>query len=147
MFFKYWGLSFEILLHEGKVTRVLLNLNQGPVGRELSQQELVEYELELSGFSDFEREVLRKVKDIPPGRVATYKGIARAVGRRNAARAVGGVMARNPFPILIPCHRVIRSDLSVGNYTYGSETKALLLRREGVRIRRGKVEKEFLFEF
>ena len=65
---------------------------------------------------------------VPVGYVTTYGAIAKAVG--GSARAVGRVEATNPFPLLIPCHRVVRSDLSIGGYGYGQQTKWGILQRE-----------------
>ena len=100
-----------------------------------------------TGFSNFEKEVFEKVGQIPKGRVAAYKEIARAVGRENAARAVGNALAKNPLPIVVPCHRVIKSDLSLGNFSRGKKMKKSLLRSEGVEFKGDKVKPEFLFTF
>ncbi|MCS7103668.1 MAG: MGMT family protein [Candidatus Korarchaeum sp.] len=76
---------------------------------------------------------------IPRGRFITYGDIARIL--RTSPRVVGSYAARNPFPLLVPCHRVIRGDMSVGGYGYGPELKARLLMLEGVEVdlRRMKV--------
>ena len=63
--------------------------------------------LEVGGLSDFAQSVLRLTSQIPPGRTRTYGELATGMGRAGAARAVGRVLAGNPFPILIPCHRVL----------------------------------------
>jgi methylated-DNA-[protein]-cysteine S-methyltransferase len=81
--------------------------------------------------SDFTRRVLERVSEIPRGRTASYGEVAALAGNPRAARAVGGVMKSNPFPIIIPCHRVIRSDGSVGGFGGGREMKAWLLTFEG----------------
>lgn len=98
-------------------------------------------------FSSFEKEVFEKVKQIPKGRVATYKEIAKAVGRENAARAVGNALAKNPSPIIMPCHRVIKSDLTLGDYSRGRKMKKKLLESEGIEFEGDKVKPEFLFKF
>jgi methylated-DNA-[protein]-cysteine S-methyltransferase len=79
----------------------------------------------------FERAVLAEVARIPRGETRSYGEIADLVGFPRAARAVGNVMHSNPFPIVIPCHRVIRGDGSIGGYGGGEDTKAWLLRFEG----------------
>lgn len=86
--------------------------------------------------TDFENAVYRVVREIPPGRVATYGGIARRL-QRGTARAVGSALARNPFAPEVPCHRVVRADGSLGGFnghTSGPELerKLAMLRAEGV---------------
>ncbi len=88
----------------------------------------------------FQTEVLKLVQRIPRGRVTTYGELARALtGSGHAARAVGQAVARNPSPIVIPCHRVVRSDGTVGEYRGGVGMKTRLLREEGLEIKDGKV--------
>jgi methylated-DNA-[protein]-cysteine S-methyltransferase len=82
--------------------------------------------------STFQQEVLRTEHGIPWGSVSTYQRIAKHLGNVDAARAVGGALANNPFPIIIPCHRAIRSDGTLGGYQGGLEMKRTLLRMEGV---------------
>ncbi|MEU7900068.1 methylated-DNA--[protein]-cysteine S-methyltransferase [Nonomuraea sp. NPDC049152] len=88
--------------------------------------------LDLRELSDFQREVLTTAQRIPRGEVRPYGWIARQIGRPGAVRAVGTALARNPVPLLVPCHRVIRSDGVVGDYVFGGEAKERLLREEGV---------------
>lgn len=80
----------------------------------------------------FQRKVLRAVSNIPCGQVRTYQFIAKQIGNPKAARAVGRALATNPFPIIIPCHRVICSDGKLGGYRGGVKMKQALLRKEGV---------------
>ncbi len=75
---------------------------------------------------------------IPQGKVTTYAEIARALGTR-AWRAVGTAMAKNSQLITVPCHRVVRSDGSIGEYASGAGKKAALLIEEGVNVHNGKV--------
>jgi methylated-DNA-[protein]-cysteine S-methyltransferase len=78
---------------------------------------------------------------IPMGKVTTYGAIAKAMGFPGAARAVGQALGANPNPIVVPCHRVVRSDGVLGGYSggQGPVTKAELLAREGVPVTAGKV--------
>jgi O-6-methylguanine DNA methyltransferase len=69
--------------------------------------------------------------EVPAGEVRTYTWIAREIGRPAAVRAVGSALGRNPVPLLIPCHRVVRSDGTVSDYIFGAPVKRALLRREG----------------
>ena len=84
--------------------------------------------------STFQQKVLRAEYGIPRGRVSTYQRIARHLGNPNGARAVGAALAHNPFPIIIPCHRAIRSDGTLGGYQGGLGMKRALLAMEGVRF-------------
>ena len=86
----------------------------------------------LEGLTDFEKTVLEHLARIPAGEVRPYAWLAREVGRPKAVRAVGTVMARNPVPFLMPCHRLVPSTGGVGNYYYGPAMKWTLLEREGI---------------
>jgi methylated-DNA-[protein]-cysteine S-methyltransferase len=94
------------------------------------------------GLGDWDRAVLSGVRRVPFGEVTSYGRLATAVGRRGAARAVGGAVGRNPVGLLIPCHRVIAGDGSLGGYGgswFGSREELLalksqLLAHEGVSI-------------
>ena len=90
--------------------------------------------LDLSGFSDFEKKALGIASRIPYGSIWSYKQIAQEIGRPASCRAVGNVMAKNRVPILVPCHRVVRSDLRIGGFGAGPEWKRRLLELEGIAI-------------
>ena len=85
--------------------------------------------LDLKG-TPFQLNVLRSVWKIPYGKMHSYKSIACKVGKPTAVRAVGNAIAQNPLPIFIPCHRVIKSDGSLGNYGPGKDIKRKLLKLE-----------------
>jgi methylated-DNA-[protein]-cysteine S-methyltransferase len=85
--------------------------------------------------STFQQKVLLAEHAIPRGRVSTYNLIARRLDNPSGARAVGTALATNPFPIVIPCHRAIRSDGSLGGYQGGLRMKRTLLEMEGVAFR------------
>jgi len=86
----------------------------------------------LDGIRPFGRKVLRACRNIPHGQTATYGALAARVGSPAAARAVGGAMAANPIPLIIPCHRVLRADGGLGGFsaTGGTATKQRLLQHE-----------------
>ena len=86
--------------------------------------------------SPFQQQVLRADHAIPRGSVSTYRLIAKHIGNPRSARAVGTAQATNPFPIVIPCHRVIRSDGTLGGYGGGLEMKRRILEMEGIDIDR-----------
>jgi len=81
--------------------------------------------------SDFQRRALTRLRRVPAGSVISYRGLAVALGMPSGQRAIGNSVASNPVPIYVPCHRVIRSDGSLGNYGGGPERKLKLLRAEG----------------
>jgi O-6-methylguanine DNA methyltransferase len=74
-------------------------------------------------LSEFEKQVLSATIKIPFGKTRTYKWVAKKIGYPDAYRAVGNALKKNPYPILIPCHRVIRSDGRVGGYIFGERVK------------------------
>ncbi|MBN2212401.1 MAG: methylated-DNA--[protein]-cysteine S-methyltransferase [Sedimentisphaerales bacterium] len=88
--------------------------------------------INLFGFSDFSRGVLKACSAIKIGKLISYSELGKKAGRQYAGRAVGRVMAKNPVPIIIPCHRVIRSDGSIGGYSgiQGDELKRHLIEYE-----------------
>lgn len=88
--------------------------------------------VDLAGVSAFTRRVLEATAAIPYGETASYREIARMIGMPGATQAVGNALGANPVPIVIPCHRVIRSDGSMGWFTGGAHIKRALLRLEGV---------------
>lgn len=90
--------------------------------------------LNLDGVTEFRAEVLRALMEVPYGETTTYGELARAVGRPKAVRAVGSACATNPLPILIPCHRVLRSDGALGGYRGGTEAKRFLLALESIDV-------------
>jgi len=100
--------------------------------------EAVEFSLDFMRLDlcpPFHKKVLLENYSIPRGKVGFYGSIAKQLNNPKAARAVGTAMADNPFPIVIPCHRVIRSDGSLGGYGGGLEMKRRLLEMEGVEFR------------
>lgn len=100
--------------------------------------------LDFSDVSAFQEQVLRMEHRIPYGRVSTYSRLALRLGRPGAARAVGNALARNPFPLIIPCHRTLCNDGHIGGFQGGTDLKRALLSMEGVRCdARGRVQKIF----
>jgi len=100
--------------------------------KRLASPERRKLHYDLRGVSEFERDVLLKALEIPDGEVRPYGWIAREIGHPEAVRAVGTALARNPVPLLIPCHRVVRTDGTLGRYSMGgSRAKRTLLMLEG----------------
>jgi methylated-DNA-[protein]-cysteine S-methyltransferase len=89
---------------------------------------------DLASCPPFQQAVLRAEHAIPRGSVSTYRLIAAHVGRPTAARAAGNALATNPFPLIVPCHRAIRSDGHLGGYQGGLAMKRALLELEGITV-------------
>ena len=83
--------------------------------------------------------VYRKLLQVPKGKVTTYGELAKAVGLKNGHRAIGMIMKKNPFPVIVPCHRVVKSNGNVGGYVYGERVKSRMLANEGIKIKDGKI--------
>lgn len=127
--------EFADLFHQ-RFTRPLVEATRPPTGLlpALHTHRSAKLKFDLSELSHFEREVLLAVLSIPRGQVRPYAWIAQRIGRPKAVRAVGSALGHNPVPVLIPCHRVIRSDGTVGDYVFGPPTKRDLLDAEGTNI-------------
>ncbi len=124
-----------IRVHPGR-----LAASSGATARRLVDQahaELMEYligrrawfsvPIDLSGLGDFQRSVLQAARRIPFGQTRPYAWIARRVGSPRAVRAVGTALGRNPVPLIVPCHRVLRSGGALGGYGLGTDLKRRLL--------------------
>ena len=92
----------------------------------------LDFSVSRAQFSDFACKVLKVCKEVPLGKTVTYSQLAKKAGFPKAARAVGNVLAKNPLPLLIPCHRVIRADGKIGNFSTlgGAKTKKKMLEHE-----------------
>lgn len=131
-----------VVVKQGRVREVRFgehSLDDDPASRQLAEYfagERREFDvpLDLHGVTPFRAEVLRELAKVPYGEITTYAELARAVGNPKAVRAVGSACATNPLPILIPCHRVLRADGSLGGYRGGTEAKRFLLRLEGIDV-------------
>lgn len=88
----------------------------------------------LSSFTDFEKKVYKALLTIKKGEVKSYEWLAKRIGNPKAARAVGNALNKNPFQGIIPCHRIIRKDGSIGGFAKGTALKKKLLAREGLRL-------------
>jgi len=107
-----------------------------PVRRELDEyfegrRQRFESAIDWSHLAGFTRDVLRATAAIPFGEVSTYAGVADAAGSPRAVRAAGNALGANPMPVIVPCHRVLRTGGMLGGYTGGIERKEFLLRLEG----------------
>ncbi|HUP65712.1 MAG TPA: methylated-DNA--[protein]-cysteine S-methyltransferase [Thermoanaerobaculia bacterium] len=114
-------------------SEVPANLRE-PIERVLRGVDPGDVPLDLAELTDFEKTVLAAIRKIPRGEVRPYRWVAREIGRPKAIRAVGNVMARNPIPLILPCHRVVPNGGGVGNYGWGPAVKRGLLKIEGVAV-------------
>jgi O-6-methylguanine DNA methyltransferase len=87
----------------------------------------------------FEKMAYGACRKIPVGRVSTYLEIAKHIKKPKSARSVGNALNKNPYAPVVPCHRVVKSDGSVGGFAFGGKKKVNLLKKEGVKIEKGKV--------
>jgi len=144
------GLLWQGQAEEARIRRVLLPKEHGAVEAALRQSypdaqartcpRLTGLARDLTRFLEgqdvvFSLDVLLRVEHkIPRGRVSTYGRLARHLGSPGAARAAGRALADNPFPLFVPCHRVIRADGDLGGYQGGREMKRALLQMEGLQV-------------
>lgn len=144
------GVDVEVTLERGAVTRVRLTrapepdtalseaarLVRASVARHLltGAEDFARLRVDLSGTAPFHRETLETLlREVPAGRIVTYGELAEMLGKGpGAARAIGGAMAANPIPLLVPCHRVVAANRVLGHYSGegGAETKRRLLELE-----------------
>ncbi len=88
---------------------------------------------------NLEQKIYKKLLEVPKGQITTYGELAKAVGLKNGQRIIGKIMNKNPYPIIIPCHRVVMSTGKIGGYAYGEHVKIKLLNDEGIQIKNGKI--------
>ncbi len=90
--------------------------------------------------SKFAEQIYKLTARIPKGKVATYQGIAAALGQPKASRAVGNALNKNPYAPQVPCHRIIRSNGEIGGFASGPDKKRLMLQKEGVTVINNKID-------
>jgi O-6-methylguanine DNA methyltransferase len=107
------------------------------IAKRLAGYRRVKIDLDLRGHTDFERDVWHKALEIPRGEVRPYGWVAAEIGRPKAVRAVGTALGHNPVPLIVPCHRVVRTDGTLGQYSLGGPgNKRAILTEEGVDLPR-----------
>ena len=89
---------------------------------------------------NLEKKVYKKLLEVPEGKITTYGELSKAVGLKNGQRVIGQIMKKNQFPVIIPCHRVVKSDGKIGGYAYGNQVKSKMLSLEGIQIHDGKIQ-------
>ncbi len=88
---------------------------------------------------NLEQKIYKKLLEVPKGQITTYGELAKAVGLKNGQRIIGKIMNKNPYPVIVPCHRVVMSTGKIGGYAYGEHVKIKLLNDEGIQIKNGKM--------
>jgi methylated-DNA-[protein]-cysteine S-methyltransferase len=94
----------------------------------------IDINMDLTHFTKFQRRVYEVTEKIPKGKVSTYGQIAEILGNKNYARAVGNALNKNPYPVIIPCHRVVKSDGTIGGFAHGTQKKIQMLKSENIKI-------------
>ena len=96
-----------------------------------------------------EERIYKKLLQVPYGKITTYGELSRSVGLKNGQRIVGQIMKKNPFPVIIPCHRVVKSNGDIGGYAFGINVKKTMLSKEGICIKKDSIEnfKNIYFKF
>lgn len=125
--------KFDLIENEASARRIEAEIDRVFEGGSDSTEHPVDLSLV---ESDFQRRAYTLLRKVPAGAVITYQGLAATAGHPDAQRAIGTTMATNPIPIFVPCHRVIRSDGTIGNYGGGVDNKIKLLRAEGFEVGR-----------
>jgi methylated-DNA-[protein]-cysteine S-methyltransferase len=133
--------AYKLVKNEIKILNILDSINQ------IYEGKTVEYtfNLEIDRYPPFTKKTLNKTLKIPKGFVTTYGRIARAAGNEKASRAVGAIEASNPFAPIVPCHRVVDSNLKLHGYGGGLDTKRRFLEREGVIFKGDRVAETCLW--
>lgn len=88
---------------------------------------------------NIEQKIYKKLLEVPKGKITTYGELSKAVGLKNGQRSVGKIMNKNPYPAIVPCHRVVMSTGKIGGYAYGEHVKVKMLNDEGIEIKNGKI--------
>ena len=87
-----------------------------------------------------DKKIYKKLLQVPSGKITTYGELSRAIGLKNGQRVIGQIMKKNPFPVIVPCHRVVKSNRGIGGYAFGVDIKRNMLIKEGICIKNDKIE-------
>lgn len=153
---RYYHFRMSFLPSAPQLRKLILNMDRKNVGKELSfsisefkpaysmsevrsallayfngNQVQFVFPLDLEGYSNFQTSVWETAQSIPYGELRSYGWIADQIEKPNSARAVGQALGQNPLPIIIPCHRVVRADGTLGGFSGGLHWKSKLIRLEG----------------
>ena len=87
-----------------------------------------------------DKKIYKKLIQEPPGKITTYGELSREIGLKNGQRVIGRVMKNNPFPVIVPCHRVVKSNREIGGYAFGVDIKRNMLTKEGICIKNDRIK-------
>jgi len=87
-----------------------------------------------------DKKIYKKLLLVPSGKITTYGELSRAIGLKNGQRVIGRVMKNNPFPVIVPCHRVVKSNREIGGYAFGVDIKRNMLAKEGICIKNNRIK-------
>ena len=87
-----------------------------------------------------DKKIYKKLLQVPSGKITTYGELSRAIGLKNGQRVIGRVMKNNPFPVIVPCHRVVKSNREIGGYAFGVDIKRNMLTKEGICIKNNRIK-------
>ena len=87
-----------------------------------------------------DKKIYKKLLQVPLGKITTYGELSRAISLKNGQRVIGQIMKKNPFPVIVPCHRVVKSNREIGGYAFGIDIKRNMLTKEGICIKNDKIE-------
>lgn len=131
-------LNLEVYKNElGNIQNTKIKKAKNKKGQEVKKLSSLSVDVsKIEGLTDFQVKVYKALSKVPKGRVLTYKELAAKIGSEKSARAIGTAMRRNPVPYVIPCHRIVRADGLIGEFSAegGSLTKAILLESEGIKL-------------
>jgi O-6-methylguanine DNA methyltransferase len=133
--------TYKLVKNEIDISKILDAIYQIYEGKTVENS----FYLEMDRYSPFTQRTLKITLRIPKGFVTTYGRIARAAGNEKASRAVGAIQASNPFAPIVPCHRVVDSNLKLHGYGGGLDAKRRFLKREGVTFKGDRVSEECLW--
>lgn len=139
-----WLEKNNAIVLKGKVARISSTeiremIRQGIMPKKLLPEGVWDYiDRNMLYVSEFSKKVFSALRKIPRGRVSTYKDIAAVIGKPKAHRAVGNALNKNCFSS-VPCHRVVKSDGSIGGFREGRTKKAFLLKKEGISLKNGRI--------
>ncbi len=140
---KLLQIFLPIRLRQYKILKGYAKSKKSPAWLGSIEQKIIDYydkkrvqfnltRLDMTGYTDFQKKVYKALSRIKYGKTISYQNLAHRSGNPKAFRAVGGIMAKNKFPLIIPCHRVIKANGDTGGFGYGKDYKRQMLKLEKI---------------